>query len=44
MPDDVPPVYLKRGECVVFGQRIPGATVEAVRRRQVVQLCAHHEQ
>ncbi len=44
VPDDVPPVYLKRGECVVFGQRIPGATVEAVRRRQVVQLCAHHEQ
>lgn len=28
VPDDVPPVYLKRGECVVFGQRISGATVE----------------
>lgn len=24
VPDDVPPVYLKRGECVVFGQRSPG--------------------
>ncbi|KGS19284.1 putative lipoprotein [Burkholderia pseudomallei MSHR5569] len=48
VPDDVPPVYLKRGECVVFGQRIPrgdgGDAAEAVRCRQTVQLCARYEQ
>lgn len=25
--DNVPPVYLKRGDCIVYGQSIPGATV-----------------
>ncbi|AIO66475.1 hypothetical protein [Burkholderia oklahomensis] len=27
VPDDAPPIYLKRGECIVYGQSIPGATV-----------------
>ncbi|WP_241014688.1 hypothetical protein [Burkholderia sp. Ac-20379] len=27
IPDDAPPVTLRRGECIVYGQTLPGATV-----------------